>query len=76
MPRSSVGDQPTPADFRYKRNRLGGPGQAPQRALNAGDTFFVEKTRIHETINGSGAPAKILATYTVEKGKPLATPAP
>jgi len=48
----------------------------PQQTLTAGDTFFVEKTRIHETINESGAPAKILATYTVEKGKPLATPSP
>jgi len=47
----------------------------PQRTLKAGDTFFVEKARIHETINESGAPVKILATYTVEKGKPLATPA-
>ncbi len=47
----------------------------PPRTLKAGDTFFVEKSRIHETINESGAPAKILVTYTVEKGKPLATPA-
>jgi quercetin dioxygenase-like cupin family protein len=48
----------------------------PQRTLKAGDTFFVEKTHVHETINASAAPAKILATYTVEKGKPLAMPAP
>ena len=47
----------------------------PPHTLKAGDTFFVEKSRIHETINESGAPAKILVTYTVEKGKPLATPA-
>src|SRR5215471_20568040 len=47
----------------------------PPRTLKAGDTFFVEKGRIHETLNESGAPAKILVTYTVEKGKPLATPA-
>ena len=47
----------------------------PPRTLKPGDTFFVEKSRIHETINESGAPAKILVTYTVEKGKPLATPA-
>jgi quercetin dioxygenase-like cupin family protein len=47
----------------------------PQRTLKAGDTFFVEKARLHETINESGAPAKILATYMVEKVKPLATPA-
>ena len=47
----------------------------PPRTLKAGDTFFVEKGRIHETLNESGAPAKILVTYTVEKGKPLATTA-
>jgi len=47
----------------------------PQRTLKAGDTFFVEKVRIHETINESGAPAKILPPSMVEKVKPLATPA-
>jgi len=47
----------------------------PRRTLKAGDAFFVEKSRIHETINDSGAPAKILAAYTVEKGRPLAMPA-
>ena len=47
----------------------------PQRTLKAGDAFFVEKTRIHETINERGAPATILAPSMVEKGTPLATPA-
>jgi len=47
----------------------------PQRTLKAGDAFFVEQTRIHEIINKRGALAKLLATYTVAKGKPLATPA-
>ena len=47
----------------------------PQRTRKAGDTVFVAKARIHETINESGAPAKILALSMVEKGKPLATPA-
>ena len=47
----------------------------PQRTRKAGDAFFVEQARIHEAINERGAPAKILATYTVEKGTPLATPA-
>jgi hypothetical protein len=30
----------------------------------------------HETINEGPTTAKILATYMVEKGKPLATPVP
>jgi quercetin dioxygenase-like cupin family protein len=50
-------------------------GRAPA-TVKAGDTFMVEAGRIHETINEGPAMAKILATYVVEKGKPLATPAP
>jgi quercetin dioxygenase-like cupin family protein len=48
----------------------------PSSTVKAGDTFLVEAGRIHETINEGPAPAKILATYMVEKGKPLATPVP
>jgi quercetin dioxygenase-like cupin family protein len=50
-------------------------GRSPA-TVRAGDTFLVEAGRVHETINEGPAPAKILATYMVEKGKPLATPAP
>lgn len=50
-------------------------GRTPA-TMKAGDTFMVEAGRIHETINEGPAMAKILATYVVEKGKPLATPAP
>jgi quercetin dioxygenase-like cupin family protein len=44
--------------------------------LRAGGTFLIPAGAIHNATNtGSGA-GKILATYIVEKGKPLATPAP
>jgi quercetin dioxygenase-like cupin family protein len=48
----------------------------PAETLKAGDTFFVPAGQIHTAKNLGGTPAKILSTYIVEKGKPLATPAP
>jgi len=45
----------------------------PTITIKAGDSFFVEAGRPHETTNEGTTTAKILATYTVEKGKPLAT---
>ena len=50
-------------------------GKAPV-TLKAGGTFLIPAGTVHNATNtGSGA-GKILATYIVEKGKPLATPAP
>ena len=47
----------------------------PPATLSAGQTFLIAAGAIHNATNkGSGA-ARILATYIVEKGKPLATPA-
>jgi len=47
----------------------------PPRTLKAGDVFFVEPGTVHDGKNvGSGA-AKVLVTYIVEKGKPVASPA-
>jgi quercetin dioxygenase-like cupin family protein len=48
----------------------------PTITIKAGDSFFVEAGRPHETTNEGTTMAKILATYTVEKGKPLATSLP
>jgi quercetin dioxygenase-like cupin family protein len=48
----------------------------PTVTIRAGDSFFVEAGRPHETANEGTTVAKLLATYTVEKGKPLATPLP
>lgn len=48
----------------------------PTVTVKAGGSFFVEAGRPHETVNEGAAMAKILATYMVEKGKPLATSLP
>jgi quercetin dioxygenase-like cupin family protein len=49
-------------------------GKAPV-TLNAGGTFLIPAGTIHNATNTGAATGKILATYIVEKGKPLATPA-
>jgi quercetin dioxygenase-like cupin family protein len=45
----------------------------PNATLKAGDTFFIPPETIHAAKNVGSAPAKVLATYVVEKGKPLST---
>lgn len=45
----------------------------PNLTLKAGDTFFVPEGTIHAARNVGKGSAKVLATYVVEKGKPLAT---
>ena len=52
---------------------LGIEGKPPV-TLKAGDSFFVEAGRPHDGTNEGTGTAKVLATYIVEKGKPLATP--
>ena len=46
----------------------------PLVTLKAGDTFFVPAGVIHDGKNVGDGVAKVLATYIVEKGKPVATP--
>lgn len=46
----------------------------PAVTLKAGQTFFIPPGTIHNATNNESAPARVLATYIVEKGKPLATP--
>ena len=47
----------------------------PPRTLKVGEAFFIPAGVVHDGKNvGSGA-AKVLATYVVEKGKPVASPA-
>ncbi|HXU67152.1 MAG TPA: cupin domain-containing protein [Casimicrobiaceae bacterium] len=48
-------------------------GQPPLK-LKPGDSYKVPERAIHDARTGS-APAKVLAVYVVEKGKPLATAA-
>ena len=45
----------------------------PNAKLKAGDTFFIPAETIHAAKNVGSGPARVLATYVVEKGKPLAT---
>jgi quercetin dioxygenase-like cupin family protein len=44
------------------------------RTLKAGETFLVPPNTPHNATNNGTANAAIIATYIVEKGKPLATP--
>lgn len=46
----------------------------PPRTLKAGETFFIPAGVVHDGKNVGSGPAKVLATYIVEKGKPVATP--
>ena len=46
----------------------------PPVTLKAGEVFFVPAGVVHAGRNTSGAPAAVIASYVVEKGKPLATP--
>ena len=50
-------------------------GEAP-RVLNAGDSFTIPMGKVHDAKVVGDKPLKVLVTYVVEKGKPLASPAP
>jgi quercetin dioxygenase-like cupin family protein len=47
----------------------------PAVTLKSGQGFVIPPGTIHNATNTGSGLAKILATYIVEKGKPLATPA-
>lgn len=47
----------------------------PPRTLKAGETFFIPAGVVHAGHNAGKGPATVLATYVVEKGKPVASPA-
>lgn len=46
----------------------------PPTTLKAGETFFVPARAVHSAKNAGKTPSKVLSSYLVEKGKPLATP--
>ncbi len=48
----------------------------PARRIKAGDGLIVPAGAKHDARNTGTKPLKIVAVYLVEKGKPLATPAP
>src|SRR2546423_10164411 len=45
----------------------------PTATLKAGDSFFVPAETVHSARNVGKGPTKVLATYVIEKGKPVAT---
>ncbi len=48
----------------------------PTRLMKAGESYLIPAGKVHDArAVGSGA-ARVIATYVVEKGKPLSTPAP
>lgn len=48
----------------------------PAKTLKAGDVFLVPAGAVHNGHPVPGSTAKVLATYVIEKGKPVSTPAP
>lgn len=49
--------------------------QAPTFKRKAGEAFAIPAGPVHNAVNGGTTQATIIATYLIEKGKPLATPA-
>ena len=47
----------------------------PPRTLKAGDSYTIPPGRVHNA-TATGGTAKVIATYVVDKDKPLATIAP
>ena len=45
----------------------------PTATYGPGDSFSVEPGKIHEGINKGQSPVHVIATFIVEKGKPLTT---
>jgi quercetin dioxygenase-like cupin family protein len=50
-------------------------GKPPQK-VKAGDGFVIPAGTVHSARNPGSTPIKLVGVYVVEKGKPLASPAP
>jgi len=50
-------------------------GQGPV-PVKAGDHYHIEAGKRHDARNTGAGPLKVVAVYLIEKGKPLAVPAP
>ncbi|MBI2769460.1 MAG: cupin domain-containing protein [Burkholderiales bacterium] len=48
----------------------------PPRQVKAGESFVIPAGVVHDAHNNGTAPIKLVGVYVVEKGKPLASPAP
>jgi quercetin dioxygenase-like cupin family protein len=46
----------------------------PAKTLQTGEGFLIPAGTVHNATNRGGGVAKVLATYVIEKGKPVATP--
>src|ERR1700712_2687779 len=44
------------------------------KTVKAGEPFLIPAGKVHDAKNIGSGPATVIATYIVEKGKPLATP--
>ena len=47
----------------------------PEKTYQVGESFFIPTGKIHEGINNGSTVVKAIASFVVEKGKPLAAPA-
>ncbi len=48
----------------------------PPRKVTAGEAFVIPAGVVHSARNESNAPCRLVGVYVVEKGKPMASPAP
>nr|WP_315426916.1 cupin domain-containing protein [uncultured Albidiferax sp.] len=48
----------------------------PPRIVKAGESFVVPAGVVHDAHNDGSTPTKLVGVYVVEKGQPLAKPAP
>ena len=48
----------------------------PPRTVKAGESFVIPAGVVHDAHNASSTPTRLIGVYVVEKGKPLASPAP
>jgi len=48
----------------------------PPRVVHAGESFVIPAGVIHDAHNAGAKPVQLVGVYVVEKGKPLASPAP
>jgi quercetin dioxygenase-like cupin family protein len=48
----------------------------PDQTLKAGDSFQIPPNAVHDACTVPGQVFKVLAYYIIEKGKPVASPAP
>ena len=48
----------------------------PTATVKPGESFFVEAGKVHEGINKGTTTVKAIASFVIEKGKPITTQVP